>query len=288
MVKNNNELKKHKKHDSIKWVVVFVLLAVLIVGMIGTILQVFTDVKPSEWFNQTTDESECTHEFTDGICSKCGKPVVDTMTFESALVTDGSDVIVNYYSEDYQLLETKTIKAGEAIPEYKEGCKQSYITKNTFVAGSDMANISLYLSGSEEWIPVEESYFSEPEKGGLVNLAFAYGAVFYEDEYEHIKIVSFLGLLGTKGFSFIVNNDLHEGSATGSFFDDGVIAVSSDTLWYPKNSGDRCVVNSFESNYVNAINDGLIFYNCENKLSRYSCIGFSACYDVQNFVVHEG
>lgn len=45
-----NDLQKYKKSDCIKWIIAFALIGVLLVSMLGVILQVFTQYKPSDWF----------------------------------------------------------------------------------------------------------------------------------------------------------------------------------------------------------------------------------------------
>lgn len=45
-----NDLQKYKKSDFIKWIIAFALIGVFLVSMLGVILQVFTQYKPSDWF----------------------------------------------------------------------------------------------------------------------------------------------------------------------------------------------------------------------------------------------
>lgn len=277
-----NELQKHKKHDSIKWFVVFVLLAVLVVGMVGTVLQVFTDHKPSDWFDKWTNAQGCAHDFADGVCTKCGKAVADTLTFESEVAADGTDVTVNYYTEDYKLIESKTIKAGEAIPVLKDGCKQSFIAKNTIVASDNMPNYSVYVGG--KWVELGEEFFAtSPQEGKPVNLMLVTGVFCVE------KNVSLLGLNFLTGFSFSVNGEEHacEDVGVSPEYGDGVFQISSNTTWLSPEVGDVLVMNWVNSGFVNAVQYGLILYDYVSAAEfAYKSTDVYACYDVQNIIVH--
>ena len=57
-----NDLHRHEKSDFVKWIIVFVLIVVLMVGMVGVILQSFTPYKPSDWFKK--DDTEQTTSTT--------------------------------------------------------------------------------------------------------------------------------------------------------------------------------------------------------------------------------
>lgn len=278
-----NELQKHKKHDSIKWFVVFVLLAVLVVGMVGTVLQVFTDHKPSDMFHKWTNA----HDFVDGVCTVCGKAVADTLTFESEVAADGTDVTVNYYTEDYKLIESKTIKAGEAIPVLKDGCKQSFIAKNTIVASDNMPNYSVYAG--DKWIELGEEFFAtSPQDGKPVNLMLVTGVFCVE------KNVSLLGLNFLTGFSFSVNGEervcediSNAAGGSGEHFNDGVFDVTSNTTWLLPEVGDVLVMNWVNSGFVNAVQYGLILYDYVSAAEfAYKSTDVYACYDIQNIIVH--
>lgn len=55
-----NELKRHKKSDSIKWAFIAIALLLLFVAIIGMGLQFFGagNLKPSEWFKKSVEQSE--------------------------------------------------------------------------------------------------------------------------------------------------------------------------------------------------------------------------------------
>lgn len=63
-----NDLYKHEKSDSVKWVLT--LIAFIIVGVLlaAVITQGFTTANPWGW-----PDKECEHEYVDGICTECGE-----------------------------------------------------------------------------------------------------------------------------------------------------------------------------------------------------------------------
>lgn len=125
--------------------IVFVLICGAVVGTIAAISDGFT--KPVEdWFSdkatvtpgdqtgndqgdqigddqgdQTDDEVvACEHVFDHGVCTKCGKRAADILQMATKVVAHDEDCVVNFYTKDYQLIESKTVKGGDSI-EFLEG-----------------------------------------------------------------------------------------------------------------------------------------------------------------------
>lgn len=127
---------------------VFVLICGAVVGTIAAISDGFT--KPVEdWFSdkstvtpgdqtgddqgdqttpggndqgdQTGDEVVvCEHVFEYGVCTKCGDRAADVLQMATKVVAPDEDCVVNFYTKDYQLIKTQTLKGGDSI-EFLEG-----------------------------------------------------------------------------------------------------------------------------------------------------------------------
>lgn len=127
---------------------VFVLICGAVVGTIAAISDGFT--KPVEdWFSdkttvspgdqtgddqgdqttpggndqgdQTGDEVvACEHVFEYGVCTKCGDRAADVLQMATKVVAPDEDCVVNFYTKDYQLIKTQTLKGGDSI-EFLEG-----------------------------------------------------------------------------------------------------------------------------------------------------------------------
>lgn len=127
---------------------VFVLICGAVVGTIAAISDGFT--KPVEdWFSdkatvtpgdqtgddqgdqttpggndqgdQTGDEVVvCEHVFEYGVCTKCGDRAADVLQMATKVVAPDEDRVVNFYTKDYQLIKTQTLKGGDSI-EFLEG-----------------------------------------------------------------------------------------------------------------------------------------------------------------------
>lgn len=115
-----NELQKHKKSDSIKWIVVFVLIAVLAISMVGLMVKTSTDLFPSNEVEGNNEEMpgveetpECEHVFEYGICTECGERAVDLISHATKAISTDEDCIVNYYDDHLNLIKSETVKGGD-------------------------------------------------------------------------------------------------------------------------------------------------------------------------------
>ena len=115
-----NELQKHKKSDSIKWIVVFVLIAVLAISMVGLMVKTSTDLFPSDEVEGNNEEMpgveetpECEHVFEYGICTECGERAVDLISHATKAISADEDCIVNYYDDHLNLIKSETVKGGD-------------------------------------------------------------------------------------------------------------------------------------------------------------------------------
>ena len=109
-----NELQKHKKSDSIKWIVVFVLIAVLAISMVGLMVKTSTDLFPSDEVEGNKEETPvCEHVFEYGICTECGERAVDLISHANKAISADEDCIVNYYDDHLNLIKSETVKGGD-------------------------------------------------------------------------------------------------------------------------------------------------------------------------------
>lgn len=115
-----NELQKHKKSDSIKWIVVFVLIAVLAISMVGLVVKTSTDLFPSDEVEGNNEEMpgveetpECEHVFEYGICTECGERAIDLISHATKAISADEDCIVNYYDDHLNLIKSETVKGGD-------------------------------------------------------------------------------------------------------------------------------------------------------------------------------
>lgn len=116
-----NELQQHKKSDSVKWIVVFILIAILAISMVGLMVKTSTDLSPSEWFagnkeeTPSVEEPVCEHEFEYGICSKCNERATQVIQLATKVVAPDEKCTINFYTADYQLIESKEVKGGDNL-----------------------------------------------------------------------------------------------------------------------------------------------------------------------------
>lgn len=93
-----NELQKHKKLDAIKWIVVFVAIAVLTVSVAAALTKGFTDSNPFGWFDKQTEQTPAAPDTGGGVTDENGNPLISgevynmpsNMVFSSASATSES------------------------------------------------------------------------------------------------------------------------------------------------------------------------------------------------------
>lgn len=114
-----NELQQHKKSDSIKWIVVFVLIGILAFSMIGLMVKTSIDLsKPDlsagikDELPSTEEPSECEHQFEYGVCTECGVHIADIMPMATKTVSTDEKCVINYWTADYELIKSETVDGG--------------------------------------------------------------------------------------------------------------------------------------------------------------------------------
>ena len=115
-----NEFQKHKKSDSVKWGIAFTLIAILLIMAALGIMQLFTDIKPSDWFTDNKEEkpiaeepTACEHVFDHGVCVDCGTLVSDVIPMATKVISPDEECTVNYWTQDYQLIKTEKARGGD-------------------------------------------------------------------------------------------------------------------------------------------------------------------------------
>ena len=135
-----NEFQKHKKSDSVKWGIAFTLIAILLITAALGIMQLFTDIKPSDWFTDNKEEkpiaeepTACEHVFDHGVCTKCGDRAADVLQMATKVVAPDEDCVVNFYTKDYQLIgDSKNYHVSKYWREWSLSINDliDYLTKN--------------------------------------------------------------------------------------------------------------------------------------------------------------
>lgn len=115
-----NELQQHKKSDSVKWIVVFILIAILAISMVGLMVKTSTDLFPSDEVEGNNEEMpgveetpECEHVFEYGICTECNERAIDLISHATKAISADEDCIVNYYDDHLNLIKSETVKGGD-------------------------------------------------------------------------------------------------------------------------------------------------------------------------------
>lgn len=246
--------------------IVFVLLCGAIVGTIAAISDGFT--KPvEEWFSdkatvpgddqgdQTGDNNHdntptvCNHIFDHGVCSECGKRAADVLKMATKVVAPDENCVVNFYTKDYKLIESKTLKAGESIE---------------------------FLKGYNSYVFMMPSVISVPENvSGVEDGSVLIGENFYslkdysESEYQYLSML-YPTFAGNK-ISLIAIPEYVYGYKNGNF-----ISGSSLKELLP---GDELILlgGGFNSYVV----DGFLY----TFFKTNEGISFCSSLDVLNFVV---
>lgn len=176
---------------------VFVLLCGAIVGTIAAISDGFT--KPvEEWFSdkvtvtpggdqgdQTGDNDQdfkpevCNHIFDHGVCVDCGSHVEDVIPFTTKVISADEDCTINYWTQDYQLIKSETVKGGDTfagldgynnylfmfdnkinVPSYENANETSRLINGKFY--------STYEYGDACFASLFPRYYKDAEKEGIL------------------------------------------------------------------------------------------------------------------------
>ena len=121
----NNELKKHKRSDTVKWVIVFVCIALLTVAVIAALTRGFTDPNPYGWLDKHYE-----FKLYEDTAEDSPKASVYAAAFDGEL-DDGKD-----YTFDVKLsytdgaTETVTFSESETAGTYtNEDCEYTFTLK---------------------------------------------------------------------------------------------------------------------------------------------------------------
>jgi len=257
---------------------VFVLICGAVVGTIAAISDGFT--KPVEdWFSdkatvtpgdqtgddqgdqttpggndqgdQTGDEVvACEHVFEYGVCTKCGDRAADVLQMATKVVAPDEDCVVNFYTKDYQLIKTQTLKGGDSI-EFLEGY-------DTYA----------YLLPSEISIPDD---VSDVQDGSVLVGGKFYSLTAYAESQNQYLAIVYPTLSGGKVILTIVPNYIW-GYKNGEF-------VSGSGFSENLQPGDELILlgGGFNSYVV----DGFLY----TLFKTNEGISFCSSLDVLNFII---
>ena len=280
---------------------VFVLLAGAIVGTLAAISDGFT--KPVEdWFSdkatvtpgdqtgdeqgdQTTpggndqddqtgdDEPEepaiCNHTYVYGKCSLCGACVSDVISMPSRIASSGEDVVVNFYTPEYELIETKTVKAGESIPLIDGYQSYAYLTEAKFTVKDipDTEEVYYYLGGTLCLSAGDESVSSFLSQ-------YHIRVEILDDKLDYL-VYHYI----PDGISYSVNGVSQTCYSNGRKTYEARIQSDGIHFTYPIGTEIEFYGISSSANFY--IKDGLVYH----LLSSFSYIPNIACVNIQNYVV---
>lgn len=105
----SNELKRHKKSDTVKWVIVFVCIAFLTVAVIAALTAGFTDPNPYGWLDKHYDFKLC-----EDTAKESPKASIYAAKFDGEIIADKDytfDVKFEYADSD---LKAETVTFSES------------------------------------------------------------------------------------------------------------------------------------------------------------------------------
>ena len=156
----NNELKKHKRSDTVKWVIVFVCIALLTVAVIAALTRGFTDPNPYGWLDKHYE-----FKLYEDTAEDSPKASVYAAVFDGELDDDKDytfDVKLSYTDGT---TETVTFSESETAGTYtNEDCECTFTLKTDTVIdfdedtgyktqeGSHLLIFNDYVDGADETV----------------------------------------------------------------------------------------------------------------------------------------
>lgn len=256
---------------------VFVLLCGAVVGTIAAISDGFT--KPvEEWFSdkatvtpgddqgdqtgddqgdqtggdqgdQTGDETVCKHIFDHGVCVECGALVSDVIPMATKVISPDEECTVNYWTQDYQLIESKTVKGGDTFVGL-EGYK------NYFFLSSNELTVNSYDGVENGSVLVNGEFFDISTFGGS-SFCSLYPT------FDNSLGKNAIKLLSGESFSVRYNGKLlcgHKSSSVNPIFPEFYdIFEFNERPYVFLNEGDELELLSFNYGGINFSMDGFCF-----------------------------
>lgn len=112
----NNELNKHKKSDSIKWIVVFTAIILLAVSLVAIATQGFSNSDPYGWFENKNEQKP--EESTDAPKSEENNDIGEAEPIEPIYSMENSNGIKVYNTSALKLLATPMMAAEDPVTGY--------------------------------------------------------------------------------------------------------------------------------------------------------------------------
>lgn len=263
-----NELQQHKKSDSIKWIVVFVLIAVLAISMVGLMVKTSTDLFPSDSLSGNIDKMpsedeipECEHVFEYGICTKCGERATQVIQLATKVVAPDEKCTINFYTADYQLIESKEVNGGDTLT-FLEGYEDYAMLLPNTIAIPSFDNVK------PDDVLIDGKFYSMAEYENIDNTVASLYPYFVEENLLQYNLINrFYGYYNSD--LIIVDN-----YNNNEFFQGDYIKVK------PMDNFE--FINAFDGMGVNFVADGFLFAHVTAPISE---IEVQCSLDYINFVV---
>lgn len=257
-----NELQQHKKSDSIKWIVVFVLIAVLAISMVGLMVKTSTDLFPSDEVEGNKEETPvCEHIFKYGICTECGERATQVIQLATKVVSPDEKCTINFYTADYQLIESKEVNGGDTLT-FLEGYEDYAMLLPTSIAIPSFDNVK------PDDVLIEGKFYSMAEYENIDNTVASLYPYFVEENLLQYNLINrFYGYYNSD--LIIVDN-----YNNNEFFQGDYIKVK------PMDNFE--FINAFDGMGVNFVADGFLFVHVTAPFLE---IDIQCSLDYINFVV---
>lgn len=257
-----NELQQHKKSDSIKWIVVFVLIAVLAISMVGSMVKTSTDLFPSDEVEGNKEETPvCEHIFKYGICTECGERATQVIQLATKVVSPDEKCTINFYTADYHLIESKEVKGGDPLT-FLEGYDDYAMLLPTSIVVPSFDNVK------PDDVLIDGKFYSMADYENIDYTAASLYPYFVEENLLQYNLIN--------RFYGYYNSDLiiADNYNNNEFFQGDYIKVK------PMDSFE--FINAFDSAGMYFVADGFLFAHVTAPISE---IDIQCSLDYINFVV---
>lgn len=249
-----NEFQQHKKSDSIKWIVVFVLIGILAFSMIGLMVKTSIDLSPSDSLSGNIDKTpsedetpECEHVFEYGICTECGERATQVIQLATKVVAPDEKCTINFYAADYQLIESKEVNGGDTLT-FLEGYEDYAMLLPTTIAIPSFDNVK------PDDVLIDGKFYSMAEYENIDNTVASLYPYFVEENLLQYNLINrFYGYYNSD--LIIVDN-----YNNNEFFQGDYIKVK------PMDNFE--FINAFDGMGVNFVADGFLFAHVTAPISE--------------------